>query len=784
MPLRPYIVILILLLCGLWSGGSAALASEKVSGRLLMGVGDYRGEVDGDEVRRVSSDYQQISLRYDTQGLLGDARAGKYKLMLGYEFNRIDPSVKSFGVRDDDYQEITAKKLFYQGDLLLAPGGLPFRLTLFARDIHQSNFVDDGLSSGLPVSNSAYSQGSLIDPQIYTGINNGTHRELGGTLLVGIRNGSYLGLYRDVLSQLPRLLIDYKQIEVRDLARDRNQTHYRSRDLAFVSLNKLDNWVHFRMRDHTDFLNPENDNTHKQVIIGLIDQIMQRKWINMTNWLKVSGDLSYTIEESASTPVAERTYLVNMMANGSRQDLKMTAFSTFSRNSDGRSIELETDLPVSMVLDLNRDTRLRSRLIYEATQRSRIEGGTLPSTGYLDDFGVADDSTRDCYLDLQLELLRSRRVIVVPRLEVESRSEHNDRDGMAVRVGSEVFSNSKLGKTLNWLGGYALTTSRSEDSRVDENDRYLENKIYGRVDKEINRHWSVGGDSFFGIGNGSGRNALAFRIPHMTAQLSTGGGNGVEVAGSNDDRKISNGKVTLYLEHRHQQLENRLEVGYETLTTAGESLDQMTLRHRLDYTQRLYRFKWTTEVNRGDNSGTAKAISYNNLSMNTPAGSASKGNWSSEATYSYDPTRSLSFYLNGAISNTTTDKDLLTYAISEKLVYRIFTTNGIIRRIAEFSEEIGYEKMSVADENGRDGSISGHFTAAYYPTRYLYGKLSCELSRYSNSGLEQINMGEVGLDYEKFKLIASYTEGKKDRESVLLPEVVERLWNVELRKYF
>jgi hypothetical protein len=751
-----------------------------VSGQIVAGGGDYRAEVDGEEVRSISTNYQQVSLRYDKKGLMGDARAGKYNLMLGYEFNRISPSVSNLGVRDADYQELTAKKFFYRGELMLAPGGLPFRLSLFARDIHQSAFVDEGMNAGLPVGSQSRGQGSLIDPEIYTGINNGTHRELGGTLLLGIRNGSYLGLYRDVLSQVPRLLIDYKQIEVRDMSRDRDQEHHRARDLAFVSLNKLDNWVHFRMHDFTDYLNPMNSSANRQVIIGLVDQIMQRKWINMTNWLKVSGDLSYTVEEAERDPHPDRTYLVNMMAVGQRQNISATVLSSLSRKTDGRTIDLEADLPITLTLDLNRSTRLRSRLIYEAAQRSVIVGATTETNADFDTPVLYED-LRDCYLDFQLEMLRGQRIVVVPRFEVESRQERTDQQGLAMRIGSEVFSNSRLSKTINWLGGYALMTSRS-DGLGDKDDRYLENKIYGRIDKVIDRSWQVGGDTSLASGSGGGRTSMHFRIPRMDGKLNTGGGNGQAIDGNED--KVTSGYVKIYLEHRHQQLQNRLETSYESVTTAGDSSHQISLRHTLDYSQRTHRFKWSTVVNSGDNSGTAEAVSFESLSIDSEGG-ASKASWSSEASYFYDPTRSLSLDLNGKVNNTrTTDKDLKSYGLSEKLIYRLFTTNGIIRRIAEFSEEIGYEKISVADINGRDGSLYGKFSVAYFPTRYLYCKLRSEMTRYSNNTLQQINIGEAGLDYEKLKFVASYSEGKKNRESAALPEVMERLWNFEVRKIF
>jgi hypothetical protein len=785
MPLRPYIVILILLFLGLWPGYESACASGAVDGGILYGVGQYHAEVEGAEVRTVSTNYQQVSLRYKKDGELGDARAGKYTLMLGYELSRIAPRVSSYGINDPDFEEITAKKPFYQASLLIAPGGLPFRLNLFARDLHRSTFVDENSSGNIPVgtqaNNQSNSQGSLIDPKILTGINNGTHREFGGTLLLGIRNGSYLGLYRDVLSQLPRLLVDYKQVEVRDLSRDRNRQHARARDLAFVSLNKLDNWVHFRMRDYTDFINPESNVAESQVIIGLVDQLLARKWINMTNWLQVSGDLSYNVIDEANKPAAKRSYVVNMMAIGQQQHFTSSAFSSFNRTTDGRTILLKSDLPINVTTEVNRDTRLRSRLIYQASERSLIGGA---QSGISDDpFITSEQKDRDCYLDLQLEMFRSRRILVVPRFEVESRSER-DRDGLAMRIGSEVHSNPQLSQALNWLGGYALTASRSDEALTGGSLGYFENMLYGRVDKEINRTWRAGGDASLASGSGAGRNSLAFRIPRMASQLQSGGGSGKDVAESSSDGSITRGDVTLYLEHRHQRLENRVEFSAESVAAAGVTANQLSLQHALDYNRMAHRLKWRSIVNQGDNSGAASATSFNYLNTNLE-GSASQGSWSSNAKYSYDPSRSLGLTLDGAIGGTRREQQQITYALSEKLVYRLFTTNGVIRRIAEFSEELGYEKTSVADVNGRDSSLFGRFSAAYFPTRYIYGKFRTEITSYpGTSALQQVNAGELGLDYEKLKLVATYTEGKKNRESATLPEVTERLWNVEVRKVF
>ncbi|MBE0502363.1 MAG: hypothetical protein IBX47_13095 [Desulfuromonadales bacterium] len=270
----------------------------------------------------------------------------------------------------------------------------------------------------------------------------------------------------------------------------------------------------------------------------------------------------------------------------------------------------------------------------------------------------------------------------------------------------------------------------------------------------------------------------------MAGQLQTGGGSGKEVGDSSSDSSVTRADVTLYLEHRHQHLENRVEFNAESIAADGVTATQLSLEHALDYARTLHRLKWRSIVNQGDNSGAANATSFNYLNTDLE-GSESKGSWSSNATYSYDPSRSLGLNLGGSIAGTKREQQHISYALTEKLVYRLFTTNGVIRRIAEFTEELGYEKTSIADVNGRGSSLFGRFSAAYFPTRYLYGKLRTEITSYPGSGsLQQVHAGEIGLDYEKLKLVASYTEGKKNRESAALPEVAERLWNVEVRKIF
>lgn len=777
-----FLLTILLLTLGLSAGPAHALR-QTLRGDATVGAQQYRGESAGMR-QEATSLYQQYTVTVTREDNFYKGRAGVYTLMVGYELNRLAPTFERNGVRDPEVTAINAGKLYYNGSLTLAPGGLPFRLTLYARDTKRTFFVDnasyDSYATGLQAEFRGQSNRQLLTPGIFTDVDDGTHQDMGATLLLGIRNGSYLGAYRDVLSQLPRLLIDYKQSEVEDTHSTFDKTHYLTRDLAFVSLNKKDNWVHLRMRDHSDFLNPFNDTATKQVMVGTVDHVMARQWVNMTNWIKVSGDLSYTLEKKVAVdPV--HTYLMNMFVVGQRNGVASTVYSRFSRENDGRFLDYEAEIPMNVTVDFDRDTRFRSRFIYESKETSLLAGQFLESNDPFANFNVGAADFTDLYIDNQLELLRSRRIIVKPRLEVESRQQGDNRDGLATRLGAEVQSNSQLNKSFLWLGGYALTVTRSNDATRDATGTFIQNEIYGRGDKNLSRALRVGGRSSLTVGSGEGRQGVGFRIPTMSGGLSGGAGSSDNVDSSYGGM-LTRGDLSLFLDHRYQRLGNRLEVGFEFFSGDDVTTQRSTLQHALSYHETAHRFDWQSTLSVGEKIASYASVNFDYLgAKNIDNNSAI---WESKLTYQYDPNRSAGLTLIGDIRGSQGDDDNLAYRLAEKLFYRIFTSNGIVRRLAEFSEEIGYEKVTLSVD-GRGTSLFGRFSALYFPTRYFYAKLGSEVVAYLGSSAQQhISHGEVGFDFEKLKLAANYSQAYKDRESALLPEIKEERWEVKVKKIF
>ncbi|MDZ4184064.1 MAG: hypothetical protein U1D97_03670, partial [Desulfuromonadales bacterium] len=369
-----------------------------------------------------------------------------------------------------------------------------------------------------------------------------------------------------------------------------------------------------------------------------------------------------------------------------------------------------------------------------------------------------------------------------PRIELEARRQGEDKDGLATRLGVEVLSNSKLNSSFSWLAGYALTTTHSNDTDLDSGGTFIQNEVYGRVDKDLRRSLRVGGWSHLTVGSGEGRNNISFRIDTMSADLSGVTSSADDVIDRSYNGMLTRGDLSLYVDHRYQRLGNRLDGTYEFFTADSVTKNRTTLRHSLYFTDTTFSLDWRSNLIIGENSASPRTVSFDYLGKNDNTDSSAI--WDSQLIYNYHPSRSSGFTLTSGINGSAGGQGGVGFTISEKFYYRLFTTNGIIRRLAEFSEEIGYEKATETF-NGRDSALYGRFSAMYFPTHHLYGKLSTEVAAFPGVNAQQhISTGELGFDFEKLKIAANYSQAYKERESELLPEIREERWEVRVKKLF
>lgn len=764
MPFRPYIIILILLLLGLTPGQAYAQHSAVLSTSVLYGIEQYRAEIDGKEVQDARTQRGQLSVRYSRSGTIGDARLGSYTLMLGYEFAIMNSSVLMEEGREPVSERVKAGKLLYQGALVLAPGGLPFRLTAYARDIEGPSSYASTTLPGSPLGNQPNSNGKLVEPNITTNLGTGLHREVAATMFVGIRNGSYLGAYRDVLSQLPRLLIDYRQTDINEDSGNINPTHTRSRDLAFISLNKKDNWLHFRTRDFIDYLNSTNDTTMSQVMIGTVDHTLSRQWINLTNWIKISSDFSYTAEKTRIDPGVTKSYLLNFFVQTSSQKAQSNVFSNFERTTRGGVLTRNASLPIYISFQPNRDTLYHGAFRSDFSRESKQE--SVDSTTRLSNH----DSV---YFNLGADLFRTHDVFFSPDLQLNAYSD-NDTRGISEKLTLDI-ANQRNSNNLMWSVG--VTLAATQTTKDASQSQYLEKGFYTALEKKLGKTLRSGlklsvlaGDGTI-LGNDGSIVTENITINTSTTQI--------------DRSTISSFQqynANLFLENNDAGNENRLSFNFQEVKDDIEDITSLQVEHLLRQRHQKTEFILKSSLLFGDNV-TLLTNDLDYVAVNSDLVDADFS-WASEATYKYLPDRRMSLSLIGTASGTEGGKsNNLSWRCAEKLDYRFFTVNGIVRELAKITEEIGWEK---ADEGilGRDDAFFVRLLGSYNPTRFFYVKLGSELVMFGPSGSHQLSLNsETGFAYPLAQVALSYSRGYKTPEGFLSDSKEER-WDLKIRKTF
>lgn len=316
---------------------------------------------------------QRYSLLYETAGKFVDGRLGKYNLALGYDWSTFDTTIKSTAGAPEN-PSASRGHILYRGEILIDPKEIPLRLTAYSRDMNRVIFTEDFSNLlGTTTSNSLTGP-----PRLATGIIDGLHIESGATLVMGVKNGMTNG-YNEFLRHFPMLMLDYRDSINRDL-RSNSPVDNRLNRLAFVSLNKKDNWLHYRVITFNDYINPGNNYKETQIQLGTIDQTQQRRWIDFSNWLQVSADgqltrrtngatassISSISSTSASVPDSFTEFDLNLFGIAQRSSWEARTFNNFNRiKEDTGRITYRTTAPIYANGVLSADTSWNTRFSYK-----------------------------------------------------------------------------------------------------------------------------------------------------------------------------------------------------------------------------------------------------------------------------------------------------------------------------------------------------------------------------------------------------------------------------------
>lgn len=739
--LLPYIALLGALL-------TAAPAAAEVAGLAEWRYGEFRGRQDGAGLKEASHFTQRYSLMYHKGGQLAGGRGGRYNIDLGYMWTAVDSET------DGESFDIGTGKVLFRGEMQLAPGGLPFRLRLYSQDLSETTLTEDnGLyqifgqkDAGIPVAG------------MVNNLANGQRIRSGGTLIVGIRNGSYQGRYRDVLSQFPRLLVDYQEYYVRDL-KSRTPQHSRSRDLAFVSLNKKDNWFHYRLHDYHDFLNASQDFSEKSVMLGTVDHELVRQWINLTNWIQLSVDGTYTVLEQArvDAPAVQR-YDLNLFGTARRSNWNASNFSTFSRVLDGNSLEKRLEVPFFLQGEIDRNTAWRFRMV-----GSRRQHLTFASAGTTD--------FDDLFASARLETFRTGRFVVAPELAAEVKG-GDEGEGNAVRAGFEIYSNRAHRPRYELFGAYSLARFAGTGVEGFEVD-YWEQEAKGRLALNVTARLRAGLTQELLYGSGS----LERTVTH---QLAPRGDLGLTLADARvaQDGAVWRSTTGAFVEYTHSRFSNRFELRYDYLSNPAGSNDLTTLSQHLRYGRQAFDVTSENEFVLG-----AHAPGGNVEAGSLRAGSSERS-FSHKTTLRYTPSR---LWDGGArVGLEWQDEDAgasTRWDVQQNVRYHIYKVNGIVRRLASLREEAHFERFRNA-QGGSEQEASLLLGADYFPTRVLNLSVATQYRRQLPEETDTVALFlSAGLDFQKLKVALDYSYGTRSAGEVAAKRTEQR-WELTVKKIF
>lgn len=748
------------------------------SGKALVNYTNYQAKEDGVLVAKGDGLSQRYQLLYADRGLWKKGKIGSYDYSIGYEWNMVDAdqSKRSFdGNMVDDSTSIKTGKVLYRGDVLIAPGGLPFRLHLYSHD-QQASIFETGRVLGRPAESENEPSRQLLIPEIIDDISNGQRYHTGGTLLVGIQNGRYQGQYRDLLSKLPRLLVDYKEIYVRDM-KSLTPQHYRDRDLAFVSLNKKDNWFHYRFNDYVDFENDDSNRKERTYMLGTIDHNMVRHWVNLTNWIQVSADISFvqemkssaekirSIEEYQDADVTERTYLVNLFAKARKGKFEAVTLNSYERKSIYSDTETRIEVPLFINGSIDRDTSWRTTFIASRERRQ---------------FLISEEETNDqsAYLSMLVNAFKQSRYNLDVKLEGEINRDEI-RSGEAVRATLEYLSNRHYQSALDFRLQSMTAYVQGENDDYDLKTDYFEQGFEFGAKWQATKRLKIDANQrlLFGFGDLSGR--FTDRI------IASGSQSLLESSGGLEQRteRVFRSTTSLYLDHVMGRLTNRLGGTFDYVEDELDSSYQYQLSHRLQFSGKSLHFNSTTLYTGGDEVESTTLANVVSVDQQTTG----VVDWRLEhrSSVAYSPSPFLKFKARGNVlyQERDTGDSSLNLSFEEEARFNLMKYTGIKRTVASLIQE--YEYLSMKEFDGtRKASNTFSLTLNYYPT--TSSLLGVKL-RYRNfhpySDDELTCFLTAAQTFQRMKISLDYAYGQRDNGS-LYPDRKEHRWEVNVEKTF
>lgn len=768
----------IFLLLGVLYVGVFASYGKPLTGSITWLTGHYDAEGGGG---KEDADFfaQKYNLMYNKDGTFLDGRGGYYRLGVGLEFFDFDTSINVDGVERKINKD--SMKTLYNGQVVFAPGGLPVYVNVYARDNKSARFREDrsfsrGSFESDFISGKAGSS-RILTPGIVDDISDGVRKEEGVSLMLGIKNGSYLGRYRNILSHLPKLYTDYRQTYVEDMESARPEK-YIDRELAFVSLNKKHNWIHYRVYEHRDLLYDNEDYTRTSYMLGTVNHLMRREWINLTNWIQLSTDGTYfkSVADSSNQNNGERSYenayQLNLFSKMFRNDWHATILPTFRREEEDGDLEKKFSIPVFVKAEMSRDTSWYLQMAESGDQEYKP-------------FALVNQKSTEfeSYAKLKFVLKRTMPIIFSPTMEVDNLnvSGGGALSGKAIRGFLELRSNKKHfpKKSFDIIFGGAYFTGESAINQDDGN--YEEFSCDLDFSNIVSSNLRVGMDASLYYGSGNYDVGGDKVSPSPLVSVSNEGVGSVDISGV---------RATFFVEHNaSRRMQNRFELSAEVIEGKPSSLSTTSfgLRHRLDYNGTHFELSSINNLGYGDSvevntlfksSDDVQSLTYEELSGATYSTDnrltySPNRNWKSISELSANFVNPSSKFVAGGTST----------RFFQNLEYSHFTRFGRKRKLYSLEGAVEYYNLE------RDHTVSSSYfsilgSASYYPTHWSRAGVRVQSKQVSEE-LDKESFGfafYADLTFPALLVSAQYQLGMGDSDGK--DDLNEHRWQLKVQKTF
>lgn len=723
----------------------------RLTGEAELGYTRYEAEVNGAKAVEGSSFYHRYSLLYGTEGEFYKGRVGRYDLAVGYEWGSFDTRIKAAenfaAPQGQESRSISAGHLLYRGEVVLDPPELPLKLRAYSYDMNRVTLYHDLTLHG---------GGNIIDSRLVSDLRDGTRITSGATLLFGVKSGLTNG-YNAIFRHIPLVMLDYRDDIVRDL-KSLSPIDTRMRRLAFVSLNKRDNWFHYRTTNFTDNINPNQSFDETQIQLGTVDHALSRRWIDLTNWLKISADGQFTKHDSATQINSFEAYELNLFAIATRRDWDARTFSSFSRLVDRTGITLERTIPVYGRGVIGNDIEWKGSL-YGNEKRIRDERGN-----------VVDNSNYSA--SLRADMFRRAPFTLGVIAKGETTTSYGAKL-LSLEGGVETASTARFSRDYSIMGNYTVKYFDSLDDS-DGGGGYLNQSLTGRLAYTASPTLRV--DATQVLSSASGDNPRNYSNSAIAINEGFDSGS-VLVSGTDTSFRRRNSDVDSYVRsvtsvdaswRPHPRTSISFAVSEDILMKSGGDTDFLTtIRNSIDYSTSTFQA-------RVRNSYNVRMVDGESLDYVESIGTAE-----------YRPNRHLEGLLTYTYSvgdvTETTESEFID--LRQRLGYSFYAKAGTSRKLLEVYEEFTYNRTKNSGNVSSAVSSVRHFTlgARYFPLRSLYLAGDARFSLFDPSGMtEQYYTAGIGVNFRKFQANLEYSYGRRNDDD----QRIEKRIAANVKKFF